>query len=262
MSKTKSTSEGQAKPQRSWRVRWSLRVMIGLVTIVCAASAWMAYHYRVGLLHEDIGQKIAANGGTIHWTRWHYVRLNEGQPLKGKDDWIAALGLEPMFQRIASINLSNEISVDQMQAIVDQMNRLEQLDQLFIYRGFDHDGAHITKAQLASLLSNVEIKRLDISNCHLEDGPFPELRGSSIERLTLSDNPVGDRIVEELPDTIDTLILDDTLITDAGLAKLSRLKRLEFLYLQNTITSRAAVDQLRRELPNCVVFWIERKEQP
>lgn len=271
---TSASNDHTNDPQprkRSWRVRWSLRVLIGLVTLVCVASAWMAYQYRVGLEHEEIAHQVASLGGTVIWRRFHMVREPDpavpagvapatiGRMVKGEKDWISAFGLEPMLQRIEAIALTERMTPDELEAFVEQVNRLDRLQQLFIHG--DIDGAQMTQAQLGSILSHVSIERLNANQIQLKDGPFPELRNSSLTRLSLSSNPVGDRMIEDVPGTVDTLILDHTEVTDAGLVKLAQFKQLKYLYIQRTPTTSEAVNKLRQDLPDCQIIWIERQRR-
>jgi hypothetical protein len=62
---------------------------------------------------------------------------------------------------------------------------------------------------------------------------------------------VTDEGIKVLPNfkDLDTLSLQGTGITDAGLAILARLPKLQELDLQFTQTSRGAVEKLQQELP-------------
>ena len=53
--------------------------------------------------------------------------------------------------------------------------------------------------------------------------------------------------------SLETLNLNLTKITDAGLAHLKNLKNLKSLSLEQTKVTREAAEQLRKAMPNCKV---------
>jgi hypothetical protein len=55
--------------------------------------------------------------------------------------------------------------------------------------------------------------------------------------------------------TLKTLWIHDTSVTDKGIAAVATLRHLEVLELPNTHVSRTAYEQLKRSLPNTEIIY-------
>lgn len=79
----------------------------------------------------------------------------------------------------------------------------------------------------------------------------------SLKELNLAQTNVDDDGIAWLANRfdLDKLWLHDTRITDDSLAQLAKMKSLKTLYLQRTNTTADAIAILRKNLPNCSIFW-------
>lgn len=278
---TEQTGES-GKPKRTWRVRWSLRVLIGMVTLACVLLGWGAYRIRVGQLHEEVGHELVMLGRSspvlysyrnpgIHVV-WQYevtesqkspVSVKNGmtyssptvilKKVKGTPSWMERTGTSLMFQRIKSISHHDALPSDEFQEIIDQITRLDQVESVTFNSYINLQ--QLTQDDLAAILSHVRVQHFAAPRCKLKPGPIPQLRGSGLRSLDLSHTWFSDEAAADLPITLTDLNLTRTAITDDGLTELRRLKNLKFLRLDRTPTSERAIDQLRQDLPNCEVAW-------
>ncbi len=269
------------KPKRTWRVRWSLRVLIAMVTLACILLGWGAYRIRVGQVHEEVAQQLAAlkeNAVVYAWNTpavavtWQYeVTESQNSPVsvkngityadptvifkkvKGTPQWMDRTGASLMFQRIKRIGVHGLLPKETFPELVDQITQLDQVDTID-FNTYVHF-QQLTQSDLAAILSQVRVQHFAAPRCKLKPGPIPQLRGSGLRSLDLSHTWFSDEAAADLPITLTDLNLTRTAITDDGLTELRRLKNLRFLRLDRTPTSERAIDQLRQDLPNCEVAW-------
>ena len=272
-----ATIDSRKSPKPSWRMRWSLRALIAVVSLVCILSAWSAYRIRVGHTHEDVSRQLAETEQFSAWkpgisVQWQYEQtvkrkvpfVVEGhvvvsgptvvsKKVKGTPDWMEQTGISMMFQRIESIRTRALFPPDKFDELVQQICRLDRIDLL----AFGTVNAHqqLSQRDLEAILTNVHVKNLFATYCPLDGGSIPALRRSQLEYLDLSHTRFSDITVKELPTTLTWLDLERTAVTDAGLAGFTRLPHLEHLCLNRTPTSEAAIDQLREAMPWCEIIW-------
>ena len=109
------------------------------------------------------------------------------------------------------------------------------------------------------------LRRLDIDCHNLNDKKIMNWAAlGQLESLTLTDTSISDESIDGILfcKNLTYLNLEGTLVTDAGIAKLSKLTKLTSLYLGATDKSRAdttgryrrpkqsTLEKLERELPN------------
>ena len=259
------------KSRHSWPVRWSLRLLIAVVTVACVLLSWGAYYYHMGQTHEDVAQELSRFGCTIGWELTHTEvetlpanptgKLASPNPqfgrrsrkLKGTGNWLSDYGVEPVFQRIKSIAHRRPISEEDLQHMVDQIKRLDRVSTLEL-NGNASD-ARLTQSQLATILSHVSVDVLIVSRSQLDGSRIAELGYSRLHSVDLSHTYFTDAAIDDLPDSLVELYLVRTAVTDEGLDKLARLKLLTYLDLRRTPTSRDAMERLQTKLPNCKILW-------
>ncbi|MEW4565217.1 hypothetical protein AB1K70_22020 [Bremerella sp. JC770] len=264
-------SESPPPKPRSWRVRWSLRGLIALVTLCCLLSGWAGYQIRVGYTHEDVGNQIAiqtnlvrvkwryqgteveelpaAYQGSPHATRPAVIVREVGKP----PAWMQRMGVSRVFQRIESIRFPYSLPQDQFDATIQQVSRLDHVEALkFSTMNFQQQ---LSQRDLETLLTHVHVEEIYAPYCPLDGGPIPALRASRLTYLELSHSWFGDAAAADLPTTLTWLDLERTAVTDAGLSEFTRLRRLESLNLKRTPTSEAAIEKLRSAMPWCEIQW-------
>jgi len=270
MSETDPAQRTSPIPRRSWAVRWSLRVMIGFVTLACVGLAWLGHRYHIGLTHEDVASEVDLEC-VVHWQLTHTVQetaalseisgdeshglipITRSRKVKGANDWTIALGAEPMFQRIQSIAQRRSLTEAELQHMVDQISRLDRVAALDLNGNVQK--SRLTQTQLAQILSHVSVEVLVAPRTQLDSARFPQLNYYPLRVLDLSHTRFGDATVDDLPESLEELYVVRTAISDAGLDKLARLKNLNYLDIRRTPTSEEAAERLRRQLPDCTVLW-------
>ncbi len=110
-----------------------------------------------------------------------------------------------------------------------------------------------TDAAVAGVAGARQLQQLNLEKTHITDeaiSTIAQLR--QLEELDLSQTAVSDAGLSKLSrlTRLKVLWLTGTQVTDEGLSALETLRGLEQLDLEGTRTTSAAVDQLRRRLPN------------
>lgn len=279
MNKTEAMSEGQAKPLRSWRVRWSMRVFVLFVAMLCAVCGWYSSQYRIGQLHEDVAKQLMMIQGPVRrehmWDEfpieleWELSETKrvldppaEVAALTGATDimaydirvkhtprWMEITYSGPIFQRLKAIRLTGYIHPGILQDVGDQLGRLEGQVPITV------DLPRLSQDGIEDLVTQTTLYELEAARAKLKPGPMPFLRDSGLVELGLEHTWFSDAAVSDLPDTLEGLSLERTAVTDAGIPAFKRLVRLKHLNLKRTPTSLAAIEKLREEMPWCKIAW-------
>ena len=88
------------------------------------------------------------------------------------------------------------------------------------------------------------------------EGKLTEADLESVRSLDLSDTKITDAGLKELAklQELRKLFLSNTKITDEGLKEMAKLQKLKFLHLIETKITDADVTKLKKALPNCNIF--------
>lgn len=263
--------------KRSGRIRWSLRALIAVVTVTCLLLAWGAHRYRVGRIHEDVGKQLAviveSNTNTswrssrihVNWKYQETVRkklpvvykgpvaisgaTSTAEKVKMTPKWMNHLGLSLMFQRIESIRIPSLLPLDRLDALAQPLARLDGQVPISI------DLQQMQQKQIEEIFSKLPLQNVTARFAKLEPGPLLFLKDSGLVELCLAHTWFSDAAVYDLPETLESLDLERTAVTDAALPEIERLYRLKSLNLRRTPTSEAAIDQLREQMPWCKIAW-------
>ncbi|PQO44788.1 hypothetical protein [Blastopirellula marina] len=281
-------NESQDKPQtettppkQGWRVRWSLRALIVVITLGCLLFALISWHARIGKIHEEVAQRLkgAPWGQTSEKPitgRWHvewymetpevvttsrplrsrpgepvrYQQIKHNEMVRQSPEWVQQTGTELLFHRIKSISALGHYSRDEIEATVRELSRLDHLQRL------DISGEAFTAADLSRIAANVDIDKINGYHIKLEFGDrMPGLLNSPIEDLNLSHTRFSGAAIVDLPISLIKLNLERTSVTDESLDQFVRLTNLKQLNLKRTPTSRAAIGALKRKMPWCGIKW-------
>ncbi len=241
--------------RRSWRLRWSLRVLIGIVTLACVLLGWGAYYFHQGQVHEDAAKQLQQLGAEIQW-KLVQIRRTTYAPfpflthkVKGGPAWMQAWGVEPAFQRIDRVILKSSMSPHDVDAALQQIHRLGAVKTVSCFQ------VEIDESQFITLLESVEIETLYMDAAQLGPGNLPYLRTTNLRELTVAGSAFSDAAIDDLPQTLEYFDATRTRITDQHLAKFAERKNLQTLKLGQTHTSKTAVDKLRSQMPWCAIHW-------
>jgi predicted Zn finger-like uncharacterized protein len=116
----------------------------------------------------------------------------------------------------------------------------------------------VTGTGLVALKGNQKLYHIDLWNAKITDDGLKfvkELSGKLIS-LTLNNTPITDAGLAHFKgmDKFSSLSFSDTRITDAGLANLEGLTKLTMITLNNTQITKAGLDKLKKALPKCNVY--------
>ncbi|PQO27077.1 hypothetical protein [Blastopirellula marina] len=258
-----SSEQSPSQPvpaKRSWRLRWSLRVLLVFIGLVAIGLGWISYQMRMGHLHEEVAEKLAERGWSVSW------KLTQRQAVptyaspsaatsqmayvdvKRAPDWMVAIGAEPLFQRIKNVYFHKNARGK----FDDFLREIERLDDI---EGVSLDGIAVSEDQLEVLLDRFNLETLAVFESSIGRRPMPFLRDSQLKWLGFSRTHLSDNVLDNLPDSLEYLDATRTRITDEGLQKLVRLKNLKELRLRRTPTSQAAIEDLKKKMPWCQIFW-------
>ncbi|MBA2113264.1 hypothetical protein [Bremerella alba] len=269
MSEPTATPRTPSCKRRSWPLRWSLRVMIAVITLICIAFAWLGHIWHLGQVHEEVGnaiemtyaEEIRKFGFTgVTWRLSEQLKFSRGKGIGGPigavesqvkhaPQWMRVTGFDRFWQRIDSIYLHSRLPPENIEVVVTQVPRLDHLGLLHI------SGSRFPEAKLAAMVGSIRLDRLHATHASLGQGPMPWLRHTGLKELNLSHTQFSDAAVDDLPVSLQRLELEDTQLTDTGMAKLARLKNLKFLILRGMRAHDETFVELKAKLPGCIIDW-------
>src|SRR5690242_4393102 len=214
----------QASPE-AWR-RWlriSVRGLIVLVLTIGAGLGWMVHRAHV---QRNAVVAIRRAGGTIgyEWEVQHgYFVPGSQRARPWAPGWLVDRVGGDYFGSLVFVDLVKRGS-DPDLVHVGSLSRLESLGL---------NWTPVTDAGLAHLTGLTRLRELALMRARITDAGLVHLRG-----LT----------------SLEDLWLTDTRITDAGLAHLTGLTRLRQVWLKGTQVTDAGVGELRRALPNLLIY--------
>jgi hypothetical protein len=205
------------------RLRLSVRGLILLVLAIGAGLGWMVHRAH---LQRDAVAAIRRAGGTIgyEWEVQHGYFVPGSQRARPRaPGWLVDRVGVDYFGSVLFVDLLKRGS-DADLVLVGNLSRLESLGL---------NWTPLTDAGLAYLTGLTRLRELALMQTRITDAGLAHLRGlTSLEDLWLA----------------------DTRITDAGLAHLTGLTRLRQLWLKGTQVTDAGVGELRRALPNLLIY--------
>lgn len=133
----------------------------------------------------------------------------------------------------------------------------QQIGQLKRLRSLNLRGTVVSDPQVALLSASDSIERLNLALCqHLNDKAGPPLaRMKQLKELDLSFTSLGDAGVESFGGLRNLRVLNLSLtnVSDLSLKSFEELSSLHILELRDTSVSELGKEQLRHELPGCLV---------
>ena len=110
-------------------------------------------------------------------------------------------------------------------------------------------GVPLGDADLSFLEGQAKLEELGLASTGVSDAQLRHLCSLPLQLLYLDDNPISDRGLKHLPETLQVLALRRTQVTDAGLASLARLRSLRNLRIHGTPVTAAGIERLKQALP-------------
>src|SRR5579864_1148354 len=255
-------AEGQTKPRRRFRARFTVRAMMLVVLVIAGGLGWVVHRARV---QRDAMAAILPSQGSIRndweWQNDKYIPVALQKPPGPK--WLVdRLGIE-YFSNIVAVKMYEHGS-DALLAPIGRLDRLESLsvqgkqytDRGLAYlEGLSHlriltlFDTQVGDAGLAHLKRLTHLQILDLGFCKVGDTGLAHLkRLTSLKRLSLARTRVTDAGLIHLRGLarLEHLDLWDTHVGNAGLAHLRGLTHLEVLHLGETEVGDTGMAQLER----------------
>jgi Leucine-rich repeat (LRR) protein len=110
-------------------------------------------------------------------------------------------------------------------------------------------------------LQGLPLKDLDLHGTKGVTSLEP-LRMPPLKVLNLTNLPISDLSALTGKTTLQNLILNHTLATDASLAQLKSCPNLTTLNLKGTKVTQGGIDELKKALPNCQITWEKVAGEP
>ena len=260
-----TTEANKPNPRRRW-LQYSLRAFFVLVTVF---SVWLGV-----VVHRANEQKKAVEwvreiGGSV-WYDYQYDAdgsfINDAEPPGPK--WLMQLLGAEYFQEVFTVDLFDK-QVSDLTPLVE----LKQLKDLGLYNTSASDLAPLAKlpnlrwlwlngtqvSDLTPLAKLTSLERLELNDTPVNDlRPLAKL--TRLEYVSCRRSPVSDLAPLRNLTNLDRLELNDTPVCD--LTPLTELKSLGMLDLTNTPVNKERIEELRRALPNCLIFWSPPSSDP
>ncbi|MEZ6114800.1 MAG: hypothetical protein R3C99_27865, partial [Pirellulaceae bacterium] len=175
------------------------------------------------------------------------------------------------------LEFNGSVQFQGMQSPLTHRSQLVRDDRAFI-QSFDLTGRNLPPDLLASVaklqslhslkLSSTSVTQMDLKLLStspqlaclwLIDTRVDDTCGEvfantrTLALLDLSGTKVSDNVLAKMPDSLKSLYLNRTGITDRGLSHLVRLKHLTELRLQDTKTTGEGINSLKQALPQCSI---------
>ena len=279
-----------ARPRKSGLLRFSLRSLLVVVTLLAMGLAWFVY-WREGKRREAAaGDWVLNHGGSIAefhsreaanppwWVRY----LAEAMPERClrtvtfvdflKDPTDADLAVLRDLPNLKQFNLNHAANIKP--ARLSPLAALTRLEVLYLMNtpvgdaGLAHlrnlhglreiwvENTGITDASVPWIASNPELTHLGVAGTTISDTSAPLLaRLENLEVLALRDTQITSRglaDIAKLP-RLKHLYLLRTAVDDEGLQHLVKIESLNTLDVQLTRVTAAGVERFRRARPECRV---------
>jgi len=224
--------------RRSWRFQYSLRALLGLVTVVAIFLGWFVSEWR----HRQAQSRLVAEydytlafGDPEDPSTWTWAKVPE--PPKWARTWFGNRADE-FFRTVVAIHCSGQVDAHKVLPLAVDIPTVRKV-HIGHYEG-DPMGQDAPTVY-AALAQMTQIKELRLDACGVEDQYLTMLTGlRNLEVLFIRN---GDDYVDPLPITdrgmshvgklssLRKLWIEKTSVTDAGIAHLAKLRFLESLSL-------------------------------
>ena len=210
-----------AKPTAWWRMRWSIRALLLVITALALLLAWVgrtirAVQHRAALsnaLEEESGEMLVS---------WDSIVKSDFSP-----DWVAiALG------DWSSVELT-DVDISYRQDVTDDL--LEQVSVFQKLDEFSVNGQRVTDRSIAAIRGMPDLKTVNIEACDITD--------KAMEHLATLPN-------------LEDVTLRGVGVTDKGLAHLWNCPKLTALTIEFTQITPGAIKTFQDSRPDCVVGFV------
>ncbi|UUO07431.1 hypothetical protein M4951_03760 [Blastopirellula sp. J2-11] len=161
-------------------------------------------------------------------------------------DWLGGARALRRIQRV-TLSPSDKLPPKELPSVLEKIQTLHTLPTLIT------NDSKISEQQIAELLANIEVHSLSMKRVQLSQQELPWLNQPGLTWLCLAHTEFSNPAIHSLPPSLEYLDASDTQINDAGLEDFRRLTHLRKLILRRTPTSQAAIEDLRKKMPWCMI---------
>jgi Leucine-rich repeat (LRR) protein len=207
-------------PAAWWRMRWSIRALLLLMTVLALLLAWIGRTIRA--VHHRAALATALDDGANDSIGWDSIAAGDYTP-----DWTAIA-----FGDWSSVEVT-DVDINYRRNVNDDL-----LEQVSVFRKIDSYsvcGQHVTDRSFQALRGMPELKTVTIEACDITD--------ATLEHLATLPN-------------LEDLTLRGVAVTDKGMGHLWKLPKLTNLTLDFTLISPQAVKEFQDDRPDCVVGFV------
>jgi hypothetical protein len=223
-----ATPAAQRPPSAWWRLRWTIRTLLILFTVLGLFLAWIGRTIRAVQHRAALATALEGESVPDLWPNWSSIRTSDFEP-----NWIAiALG------DWSSVDLT-DIDISYRQNVNDEL-----LEQAAVFRNLEDvsvNGQAVTDRSFAAFRGMSELKTVTIEACDISD--------ATLEHLAT------------LP-KLEDLTLRGVSVTDKGLAQLGKLPKLTSLTVEFTLITPTAIKDFQDARPECVVGFVPAGGKP
>jgi hypothetical protein len=253
-----ASSTSQARVAfRTWP-RFSLRVLLVLITLAAGGFAWFGQWQAAKRREEQARQWILDHGGS--------VGQSNGWEIERREWWARGLSLFVPRHCLYTVNsvyfegkaddatLQYLFDMPHLQAVDLRESRITDaglihLRRLSDVRTLSLENTSIGDAGFAHLAKNRRIECLWLGDTRLTRACLPQiLQNRGMTHLSLNGLPITDADVSRLVELprLEVLALSKTQITSQAVVSLRQLPRLKHLYLMRTAVDDSAIPALEQ----------------
>jgi hypothetical protein len=227
---------------RLLRVRFGVRLLLGLVLVLGCFFGWLAHKARI---QRRAVAQIKQLGGSANYDFQEIPGVPSDKMEPRGPRWLRRLIGDELFQEVVQVNLTGLNLRGADLACLEDFPELQTLNLIC---------SEIGDTGLAQLC-RLKLKRLRVlwlADTGISDSGLGDLAAfDQLENLEISYNPVTDAGLKNLRalGNLETLSLVHTPIEGPGVANLKGLRRLKFVDLRGSKASDTARSELMKAVP-------------
>jgi len=217
------TSAPTEKPRRRW-LRFSLRTMAVLLTVVCLFLGWIGPKWIDAQREAAIVKKLTKTAALIQYDYQRVLNPGEPDPVPKGPFLLRYLFGKHIFSRVTKVHFHNDSKPNAASPFLPQLKELRS-----VYFG---SGEKLTDATAQALAHCENLSRIGITSGVLSADQLAALsRVESIQHLSLKDESASDECLRQLRrfPNLKSLSISSKLTTDAGLDAIADVASLETL---------------------------------
>jgi hypothetical protein len=242
------TSAPDNKPRRRRWIRYGLRTVLILLTIVCLWLGWFMTQVQKQRRAVAVLEKYSA---AITYSAFYQYSPWSAILPRRLIQWLnGALSGNDILQRVTGVTIERDTLDEQDLAVLTDLPYLRYLSL---------SGPAVTDASVHHVENLTQLKCFKLIGTNVSDAGLQFVsKLENVESLILTETPFTEAGIKHLRNlkNIDELYLDDTRVTGACLEDLTAIKNLRVLHLNNTHVRGEGIIQFS-EMPNLEIVFLK-----